>query len=59
MDPDSREELLARLPTQPTGSSCLIRVRLGGAYIYDKDGMVRPWPLLAEIRQQTIVLTRC
>lgn len=30
-----------------------------GRTFTDKDGVVRPSPLLAEIRQQTLIITRC
>lgn len=61
MDPDSREnELLAKASDAADRIELLESALASAGMTYaDKDGTVRPSPLLAEIRQQTIVLTRC
>jgi hypothetical protein len=59
--PDSREnELLAKASDAADRIESLeAAVAKAGLTYTDRDGTVRPSPLLAEIRLQTIVLTRC
>ena len=61
MDPDSREVALLARASDAADRIELLETALesAGLTYVDKDGTVRPSPLLAEIRQQTIVLTRC
>jgi hypothetical protein len=59
--PDSREnELLAKASDAADRIEQLeTAMASAGLTFVDRDGTVRPSPLLAEIRLQTIVLTRC
>jgi hypothetical protein len=59
--PDSREtELLERASAAADRIELLeAAVAEAGLTYRDRDGVVRPSPLLAEIRLQTVVLTRC
>jgi hypothetical protein len=59
--PDEREtELLRRASAAATRIAELERiVRREGSTYEDKRGVVRPSPLLAEIRSQTLVMNRC
>jgi hypothetical protein len=59
--PDEREaELLRRASAAATRIAQLERVvRREGSTYSDRWGIVRPSPLLAEIRSQTLVLQRC
>lgn len=59
--PDEREtELLRRASAAATRIAELERiVRREGSTYADKHGIVRPSPLLAEIRSTTLVLQRC
>jgi hypothetical protein len=61
MAPDAREtELLARARVVADRIAELEEiVAVEGSTYTDKHGIVRPSPLLAEVRLQTLVLTRC
>jgi hypothetical protein len=59
--PDSREtELLARASAAADRIELLeAAVAKAGLTYVDKDGTVRPSPLLSEVRSTTLVLARC
>jgi hypothetical protein len=59
--PDAREtELLERASAAADRIAELeIAVTQAGSTFTDKDGIVRPSPLLSEIRSTTLVLARC
>jgi hypothetical protein len=61
IEPDSREtEMLEQARDMADRIAELKElVKQHGSTMVDKQGNVRPSPLLAEIRQSTIVLTRC
>jgi hypothetical protein len=61
LSPDAREgELLVRARACANRIAELEKaVRQSGSTFTDKDGVVRPSPMLAEIRSTTLVLARC
>jgi hypothetical protein len=61
IEPDSRETELLEQARDMTDRIAELKelVMVHGSTIIDKQGNVRPSPLLSEIRQSTIVLTRC
>lgn len=61
LEPDARESALLERARQVADKIAALEVAVeaAGPIYVDKDGVVRPSPILAELRSSSLVLARC